>query len=138
MKATAILWPAIAHVVLVYAVYGVLLRRRWAAVRAGEAGLSNFEGRGAEPASSSTVANNLLNQFELPVLFHVACIALYATGGVSTAAVIFAWIFSVSRYGHAWIHLFQNRVLRRQRAFAVGFLANAALWIAFAAHLLSG
>ena len=57
-----------------FIVYVVLAIRRGGAVKTGEAKVNQFKGRYEEPSSSVTAANNIMNQFELPVLFHTACI----------------------------------------------------------------
>ncbi len=137
MNPTAIFWPMIAHVLLVYIVYAVLGKRRYDAVQSGDAKVSQFRGRTDEPASCATASNNLMNQFELPVLFHAVCLALFVTSGVAYVPVALAWIFAISRYVHAWVHLTSNRIRYRQPAFSAGFLALAALWIWFALHLLA-
>jgi hypothetical protein len=137
MNQTAIFWPMLAHVLLVYIVYGVMGRRRYGAVRSGEAKAGQFRTRATEPASSVTVANNLSNQFELPVLFHVLCLALYATSGVNYLTLALMWIFIATRYVHAWIHLTSNRLVLRSRAFFVGAVVLALAWIWFALHLLT-
>ncbi|RVA86406.1 hypothetical protein EN925_24555, partial [Mesorhizobium sp. M7A.F.Ca.US.006.04.2.1] len=71
MNQTTIFWPVLAHVLLIYIVYCILGRRRYGAIRSGEAKPAQFKVRSTEPASSVTVAANLTNQFELPVLFYV-------------------------------------------------------------------
>jgi hypothetical protein len=132
---TAIFWPMLAQVLLVYIVYAVLMRRRGAAIKSREARIGQFKDRSAEPAGSVSVSNNLINQFELPVLFHVACLASYVTTGVSYWVLVLAWIFVLSRYVHAWVHMTVNAVPYRTTAFAVGALALALMWISFAFHL---
>ena len=59
MNQTTIFWPVLAHVALVYIVYGVLGRRRYDAVKSGEAKVGQYKARSTEPASSVTVAANL-------------------------------------------------------------------------------
>ena len=135
MNQIAIFWPMLAHVLLVYIVYGVMGRRRFGAVRTGEASADQFKDRTREPKSSVTVANNLMNQFELPVLFHMLGLALYVTNGVNHLTLALMWIFILSRYVHAWIHLTANRVILRSRAFAVGAAVLAVAWIWFALHI---
>ena len=136
MNQTAIFWPMLAHVLLVYIVYGVMARRRYFAVRSGEAKVGQYKVRSTEPASSVTVANNLINQFELPVLFHALCLALFVTNGVNYLTLALAWIFILSRYVHAWVHLTSNRVMLRSRAFFFGAVVLLLAWIWFAFHLL--
>lgn len=135
MNQTAIFWPLLAQVLLVYIVYAVLSVRRRNAVRSGEARINQFKTRAAEPESSITAANNIINQFELPVLFYVVCLSLYVTTGVSYVALVLAWLFVASRYAHAWFHLTTNRIKFRSRAFILGVALLAILWIWFALHL---
>jgi hypothetical protein len=137
MNQTAIIWPMIAHVVLVYSIYVLIARRRRAAVRAGSAKPSQFRENVVEPPESQYVRNNLANQFELPVLFHSGCLALYVTGGAGLVAVILAWLFVASRYVHAVIHVTTNRIRHRQPVFSLGYLALGAMWLWLALHLLA-
>lgn len=137
MNPTQIFWPMIAHVVLVYIVYLVMFRRRIDAVRSGAARVSQFRARNADPESSASSSANLMNQFELPVLFHVVCLALFVTAGVSWLALVLAWLFIVTRYVHAWVHLTTNRIRHRNPAFVAGAILVALLWIYFALHLLA-
>jgi hypothetical protein len=50
-------------------------------------------------------------------------------------ALLLAWLFVASRYAHAWFHLTANRVKYRSRAFILGALLLALIWIWFALHL---
>ncbi|MBE1203468.1 MAPEG family protein [Aminobacter carboxidus] len=135
MNQAVIFWPMLAQVLLVYVVYAVLSARRRHAVRSGEARVNQFKTRATEPESSVTAANNIINQFELPVLFYVACLSLYVTSGISYVALVLAWLFVALRYAHAWFHLTHNRIKYRSRAFILGALLLALLWIWFALHL---
>lgn len=138
MNPTAIFWLVIAHVVLVGMVYAVLGQRRFAALRDGSATVADFRDRSsAEPARSATASANLMNQFELPVLFHVVCLSLFVTAGVSYMPLALAWLFILSRYGHAWIHLATANIRHRHHAFVAGVVLLSLLWIWFALHLLA-
>ncbi|WP_245489074.1 MAPEG family protein [Mesorhizobium sp. M7D.F.Ca.US.004.03.1.1] len=121
---------------MIYIVYCVLGRRRYGAVRSGEAKAGQFKVRSTEPASSITVAANLTNQFELPVLFYVLCLTLHLTNGVNYLTLALMWIFVASRYFHAWVHLTSNNLLLRSRSFFVGAVILLLGWIWFALHLL--
>ena len=92
--------------------------------------------RSTEPTSSATVAANLVNQFELPVLFYVLCLTLHVTNGVNYLTVALMWVFVASRYIHALIHLTSNDLRSRSRSFFVGAVALLVAWIWFALHLL--
>ena len=136
MNQTTIFWPLLAHVLLIYIVYGVMGRRRYVAVKSGEAKVGQYKVRSTEPSSSVTVANNLINQFELPVLFYVLCLALHLTNGVNYLTLALMWIFVASRYFHAWVHLTSNNLLLRSRSFFLGAVILLLAWIWFALHLL--
>ena len=135
MNQTTIFWPLLAHVLLIYLVYGVMGRRRYFAVKSGEAKVGQYKVRSTEPSSSVTVANNLINQFELPVLFYVLCLVLHLTNGVNYLTLALMWIFVASRYFHAWVHLTSNNLLLRSRSFFVGAVILLVAWIWFALHL---
>lgn len=138
MNQSAIFWPVLAQFVLVILLYALLSVRRKKAVAAGSIKVSQFRENLTEPAESLFVRNSLNNQFELPTLFYIACICLFVTSGVTTLAIVLAWIFVASRYIHAAIHVTTNRIRHRQPAFIVGFVILIGLWGVFAAHLLSG
>ncbi len=137
MTGTAIFWPMLAHVALVYAVYGLMFVRRKEAVQGGQAKVSDFRENRNEPAASLFVRNNLANQFELPILFHACCLALFVTGGAGMLAVILAWVFALSRWVHAWIHVTSNRIRYRQPAFTLGFLVLGVMWVLLALQLVA-
>lgn len=135
MNSTAIFWPMIAHVALVYAVYALISRRRIAAIKAGTATAGQFRENEVEPPESRFVRNNLANQFELPVLFHSACVALFVTGAATWPAIVLAWLFVASRYVHAAIHVTTNRIRHRRPVFVIGFVSLALMWFWLALHL---
>lgn len=135
MSQTAIFWPMIAQVALVYAVYLLIGMRRKKAVESGSATVSQFRENRDEPAESLYVRNNLANQFELPVLFYAVCLALFVTGGAGVAAVSLAWVFVLSRCGHAYVHVTSNRIRHRQPLFVLGFFGLGAMWLLLALRL---
>ena len=135
MSQTAVFWPMLAHVLLVFIVYVILAIRRRDTVLSGAAQASAYKQRASEPESTMTVANNLMNQFEAPVLLHVWCLALHAIGAVSPLALMLAWLFVASRYVHAWIHLTTNRLKYRSAVIRVGVLLLALMWLLFAWRL---
>lgn len=136
VSAVAIFWPMIAQIVLVVGLYALLGMRRGAAVRAGRARISQFRENLNEPQDSLFARNSLANQFELPTLFYVGCLSLHVTGGDGAWAIALAWLFVLSRYVHAFIHVTLNRIRHRQPAFIVGFASLIGLWGLLAIHLL--
>lgn len=134
-QSTLIFWPMIAQAVLIFSVYVLMSKRRMGAVRSGRVQAREYKIPTIEPEPTATVARNLINQFELPVLFFVVCILLQMTAGVNYAAVLIAWLFVVSRYAHAVVHVTSNRLMLRRRLFLAGFAFNVILWMLFAFHI---
>lgn len=135
MSQTAIFWPMLGHVLLVFVVYVVLGKRRYEAVKRGSAKAAEYRQRASEPEYSMTAANNLMNQFEAPLLFHVCCLAFHAIAGVSVVPLILAWLFVLLRYAHAWVHLTTNKLKHRNYSFRIGLVLLALMWVWFALAL---
>ena len=132
---TAIFWPVIVQVALIYVVYYLLFNHRQAAVKAGRVRLSQLRDNVTEPEETRFLKNNLTNQYELPVLFIAGCIANYATGSAGIIAVLLAWIFVALRIAHAIIHVGQNRLRHRVPVFIAGYAVNGLLWLWLAVNL---
>jgi hypothetical protein len=135
MNPTAIFWPIIVQVALTYCIYALISRRRIAAIKAGDASVSQFRENQDEPPQSRFVRNNLENQFELPVLFFAAGISAFVLGFADAAMIALAWLFALSRIAHAWVHVTTNRIRHRRPAFVLGFLALGAMWALIAWRL---
>lgn len=135
MSQTAIFWPMIALTALIYIVYGLVFLRRMEAVKSGQASTRDFKLPLKEPEVSVTVIRNLINLYELPVLFYAVCISLYVVNGSSFLAVIVAWLFVAARVAHTVVHVTSNRLRLRQPIFTIGYLLNGILWVILALHL---
>lgn len=136
MSPTAIFWPMIALTFLIYCVYALLFIRRRQSVISGQAKIQEFIIPTKEPEISATTIRNLNNLYEVPMLFYVVCLSLYAVNGVSFLAVLIAWLFVGMRIAHTLIHVTSNRLRYRQPIFTLGFILNGILWIILAMHLL--
>jgi len=137
MNQTAIFWPLIAQVLLVYLVYVLLGIRRRIALTSGRAKPDQFRENRHEPSESVFVSNNLLNQFQLPVLFYVVVLSIYITHGNTILTLALAWIFVALRYLHAFVHVTSNDLRLRSPLFALGYIVLGLLWIIFALHILN-
>ncbi|MFZ2103511.1 MAG: MAPEG family protein [Oricola sp.] len=134
MTDTAIYWPLMAQVALTLVAYAVMSKRRVAAVRAEAAKARDFKVPN-DPELSATAARNVSNQFELPVLFYVVCLAMYQTNGVDYLTVVLAWLFVVSRIAHAWGHMTSNSLRLRRPLFIAGFVLVFVMWVVFAIRI---
>lgn len=135
MSQSAIFWPMLAHVALIYGIYFLVSKRRIAAIKAGNARSSQFRENLQDPPESLFAHNNLRNQFELPALFYPLCIALYVTNGATLLTLVLAWLFVASRYIHAWVHVTTNRIRHRRPVFIIGWIIMGAMWLIFALHI---
>ena len=78
------------------------------------------------PTEVNLPAFALRNLLELPVIFYVLCLYLFATGNVDQFYLIAAWVFVTGRIIHATIYCTTNRVMHRFRAY---FVSSLILWI---------
>jgi hypothetical protein len=138
MQGEAIFWPMLVQVGLTYGIYALVSRRRIAAITAGEAKVGDFRIPTNEPERSASAIRNLINQYELPVLFYACCFCLFVLRAAGTAAVLLAWVFVASRGVHAYFHVTSNRVRYRRPAFIAGFLILLIMWLFVAARLITG
>lgn len=78
------------------------------------------------------LANNFQNQFQVPVLFYVACIMalLFSVTGPVMGAL--AWGFVITRVGHTIVHTTSNIVRIRAALYFLGVLLLVAMWVLIA------
>lgn len=91
--------------------------------------------RSGWPEPERKVSNAVDNQFQLPVLFHVACLVAIAFGA-TPIEVALALAFVVSRYVHAFIHITSNHVMQRFWAYTAGLALLCGLWLDLAVRLI--
>lgn len=123
MNQDFILWPLLTQVLLVLLLFvrlGQVKDRARAAnlIDPAATALDND----AWPDDVRKVANNIRNQFQVPVLFFVLVLVLYARGSADAFALALAWLFVVSRAVHSLIHIGANYVPNRTRVFKLGVL----------------
>ncbi|TPP10012.1 MAPEG family protein [Rhizobium glycinendophyticum] len=128
MSGFEMFWPMMAHAFLVFCLYGLLVRRRAAVVRAGKIDRSAFLENHAEPEESRAVNKAIANQFELPVLFYAISILLFMMEADNILSVSLAWLFVLSRYLQAYMHITGNLPLRRA-SFMAGFVSLFLMWL---------
>ncbi|MEO7387708.1 MAG: MAPEG family protein [Gammaproteobacteria bacterium] len=131
MRDHFIFLPVLLQVLTTINAYVRLTLAKSAAVRAG---LANESRRGlhddAWPDNVIQINNNIRNQFELPVLFYVLVVMLWALGSAGLFVQAVAWLFALSRVVHLQIHTGSNSVPRRRRVFTFGVLMVMLLWAA--------
>lgn len=124
MKATMIFLPVLAQLFLTLCLFILLLRRKKAAVAAGNVDLKKTAIDNKQwPDDVRLVSNNIANQFEVPTLFYVLCLIFAALDAVSGLVMGLASLFAISRYVHAFVHVTSNYVPVRMKVFSVGVSA---------------
>jgi hypothetical protein len=137
----AILYPVFLQVFLTLAVLALLAVARARAIRTMDRQRGNPDlamGRTQWPDDATKRAANFRNQFELPVLFYVLTILSIMTRHADIVFVVLAWVFVLSRFGHAYIHTTSNNVIQRGRVYGVGVLALIIAWVVFIVRILLG
>ena len=90
------------------------------------------------PKRTQQVTNAFSNQFELPVLFYVLTVLEIVTRHADIVFVVLAWIFVLTRVGHAYIHTTSNQVMQRGTIYGVGALVLIAMWAIFVVRIVLG
>jgi hypothetical protein len=128
MRQELIFFPALALVALTFGVWLLLYVRRVGAMRRHRVSPERFRTRATRTPleEQASASDNFQNLLELPVLFYVLVVALYATGRVDATFVALAWAFVAARAAHTFVHVTYNRVMHR---FAVYVTGGALLWI---------
>lgn len=137
MTRELILLPTVALVLLTAVVWVLLYLTRVREMRTRRISPQAVATRakGALALEDTAASDNFMNLFEMPVLFYVLTILLYASDMTDRSHVTLAWIYVVLRYVHTFIHVTYNRVMHR---FPVYLLSGIVLWVMwgrFAAQL---
>jgi len=72
---------------------------------------------------------NFNNQFEVPLLFYIGCLAYLVLDITSTLALYLAWVFVILRVVHSFIHITYNHLLHRIAVFWLSFFVVFTLWV---------
>jgi len=139
MKQNIIFYPLLGMVLLTFIVGIKMLLSRIKAVK--EDGMNPaffLLNRGAkQPEYLTKVSHHYENLFELPLLFYVSIILIYATNNVDYLYLILTVSFAVTRYIHAYIHITYNNLLHRRNAFFVGSIILFIIWLRIAYQVAS-
>ncbi|PHS18314.1 MAG: hypothetical protein COA86_09255 [Kangiella sp.] len=130
MQNSTILLPMLIQVSLTLFIFILLGMRKTAAIKAGgvdreKTALDNS----AWPEAVVKVSNNIGNQFQTPILFYVLCTMFYLTDSVSMAVYVLAWVYSITRLIHAFVHVSSNFVPARFGLFMIGVVCLIAMTV---------
>jgi len=137
MENHLIYWPVLAQLIIPLLVLLLNGKRKSADVKSGlfdreKAAMDN------EAWSKPVVltSKNLANQFQLPVIFYTLCLILAGIDAVSVVTLVTAWIFVITRYIHAYVHVTTNYVPVRMRVFVIGAIDLMLLFILSVAAMI--
>ena len=81
------------------------------------------------PHQRFRAARNYMNLLEIPLLFYIACLTLFAARRVDPVMVTLAWIYVALRATHSLVHLTYDNVFHRLSLFAASNGVLVVLWI---------
>ena len=88
------------------------------------------------PEKIAQVSNSFRNQFELPVLFYVACILLHVLSRVDGLYVSLAWAYVFLRTGQSVVAITYDNVIHRGGFYLLSCVVLWAAWARIAWQLL--
>ncbi|MFM6927291.1 MAG: MAPEG family protein [Bdellovibrio sp.] len=101
------------------------------ALTAGNIKLSYFKTftGGDQPEEVLKTGRHFTNLFEAPVLFYIVCILGMIIPLSDSYFVLLAWLYVAARCLHAFIHMGNNKVMPRLKAYALSWLILAIMWV---------
>jgi hypothetical protein len=129
--------PVFAMVALTFGVLGVLGARRLYAIYRRQYPLRYFKlmqrPQGAEfPEGAEAAARNLINLFEVPVLFYALIPLLVLSGARDGFVLVWLWVFVGFRALHSAVHVTVNSIPLRFSAYLLSTGALGLAWIGLA------
>ncbi len=139
MIQSAIFYPIAVMMLLVAIVTAMMLKERIGEMKARKIHPNKVASSSqmAQVLQSTQAADNYKNLFEMPVLFYVLCLALFATQSVTSGWLYAAWAYVALRYAHSYIHIAYNKVTHRFYVFAASLTLLLTMWLVFAWQLTS-
>lgn len=140
MVQNSMLCPVFAMVALTALVWVAMIVQRYGIFKRLEIDPQSVSSRVAAGQAMGTkdkAGNNLLNLFEIPVLFYTLAALLIATQQVTPMLLNLAWAFVALRALHSVIHCTINKVHLRGAIYTLSTLVLFAMWIMFAMSVWS-
>jgi hypothetical protein len=135
----AILVPPTALVLLTGIVFAKLYKDRIAEIRAKRIHPQQLASakQAHEMLQNVAASDNFRNLFEVPVLFYALCGFLAITQLTTLLLLACAWGYVVLRATHSFIHLTNNKVIRRFQVYFASTIVLYVMWAIFAVRLLT-
>jgi hypothetical protein len=135
----AILLPPTVLALLTSLVFGRLYRDRIAEMRARRIHPQQLASAKQvhETLQNVAASDNFRNLFEVPVLFYAVCGFLAITQLTTVVLLACAWGYVFLRAAHTYVHLTNNKVIRRFQLFFASSIVLYGMWALFAVRLLT-
>ena len=119
------------QVLLTFSIMVIMGRRRFTAARNKVIKMQDFLTMELDKAGSEVrVADrNFINQFEMPILFFIACLTALQVHAAGFVFVILAWLYVGLRLLHSVIHLTTNTLKLRYYSFVVSSFVMLIMWL---------
>ncbi|WP_392353345.1 MAPEG family protein [Pseudoalteromonas sp. PB2-1] len=119
------------QVLLTFSIMVIMGRRRFTAARNKVIKMQDFLTMKLDKAGSEVrVADrNFINQFEMPILFFIACLTALQVHAAGFVFVILAWLYVGLRLLHSVIHLTTNTLKLRYYSFVVSSFVMLIMWL---------
>ncbi|MDE2364401.1 MAG: MAPEG family protein [Hyphomicrobiales bacterium] len=138
MSVAAILAPVFALVLLLFLLTGRMALTRVGSIKAGQTKMRDIAlGQDAWPTQIQQTSNAYANNLQLPVLFYALVAFAMLTKKADLLFVVMSWLFVLTRYAHALVHVTSNKVPLRFQFFAAGVFLLGVMWIIFAVRILA-
>lgn len=133
---TSLMLPIVVQTLMICALAFYMGGSRFVSARSGKVDMRQVAKERRWPGKLGTLSDSYDNQFQMPQLFYVACIALTLLGVVTPLALKLAWAFVVLRFIHMVWHNTKNIIVVRFLIFvASGIVVTWMLVLAFMAAL---
>lgn len=126
-----LIFPMATYVFLMWIATVYMFRVRVRAIKTGQVAPRYYKVHLGEapPESVVVVGRHYDNQFQVPMLFFITCLACLQLGVVNSLTVGLAWIFVISRIIHSVVMLGRNKIMQRVTVFAVGWITLLLMWV---------
>lgn len=107
-----------------------MFKVRYQAIMTGKVSPKYFQNyKGDIPDEVKVVGDHFNNQFQVPVLFMVTCLAVVVLRAVDVYTVVLGYSFFATRIAHTIVHFGSNNLRIRPPIYFLGFLLLIGMWI---------
>ena len=107
-----------------------MMKQRVKAIKNKEINGSYFKSyMGKTPEYLQVIQNHMNNQFQIPVIFFIACLFIIQQNAVTQLTVVVAIIFVISRMLHTYVHLGSNAPMKRAYSYMIGLICVGIIFL---------